>query len=232
MNDVLHPDPISPFWKDPDTVDSFANRDPDRRLVQLLDSYADPPSTRVLDLGCAGGRNCVLLAERGFDFQAVDGSWPMMTRTRKRIAGVCGEAAAQDRVRAGVMEDLSEFADGTFDLIVALGIYHQALSFEHWQACVAESARVLKNDGLVLISSFTPRSQPEGSPLVPIPGLDNMYGGFSSGPLCIFEPADHDVEMANHGFEPHVPTETVRIETELGFRVTMNALYRKRGTSI
>jgi len=228
MNDVTRPDSVSSFWKNPETVDSFANRDPDRRLVQLLDCYADPPSTRVLDLGCASGRNCVLLAERGFDFQAVDGSWPMMTRTRRRIAQMCGETAAQNRVRAGVMEDLSEFDDVTFDLIVALGIYHQALSFEHWHECVAESARVLKGEGLLLVSSFTPGSQPDGKPLLVVPGLDKMYGGFSSGPLCLFEPAEHDAEMANHGFEPHVRTETVKVETEHGFRMTMNALYRKR----
>jgi len=205
MNDVTRPDSVSSFWKNPETVDSFANRDPDRRLVQLLDCYADPPST-----------------------QAVDGSWPMMTRTRRRIAQMCGETAAQNRVRAGVMEDLSEFDDVTFDLIVALGIYHQALSFEHWHECVAESARVLKGEGLLLVSSFTPGSQPDGKPLLVVPGLDKMYGGFSSGPLCLFEPAEHDAEMANHGFEPHVRTETVKVETEHGFRMTMNALYRKR----
>jgi len=230
MNERQRQDPVSPFWKDPDTVDTFANRDPDRRLVQLLDQYPDPSNVRVLDLGCASGRNCVLLAERGFDFQAVDGSWPMMKRTRKRIAGICGETAAQNRVRAGVMEDLSEFADSSFDLIVALGIYHQALSLEHWHECVAESARVLKDEGLVLISGFTPRSQPEGKPLQAVPGLNSMYGGFSSGPLCIFEADEHDMEMAVHGFVPHVPTETVRVETEKGFRMTMNALYRKHGT--
>jgi cyclopropane fatty-acyl-phospholipid synthase-like methyltransferase len=155
----------------------------------------------------------------------------MMTRTRKRIARVCGETAAQDRVRAGVMEDLSEFEDGSFDLIVALGIYHQALTFEHWQECVAESARVLKEGGLVLISAFTPGSQPEGKALQPVKDLENMYGGFSSGPLCLFEAHEHDAQMANHGFEPHVPTETVRVETELGFRITVNALYRKCGKS-
>jgi hypothetical protein len=152
----------------------------------------------------------------------------MMTRTRQRIAEVRGEAAAQNRVRAGVMEDLSEFADGTFDLIVALGIYHQALSLDHWRECIAESARVLKNEGLLLTSAFTPESQPEGRPLKQVPGLPKMYGGFSSGPLCLFNADEHDAKMAKYGFTPHVPTETVRVEKEVGYRITMNALYRKR----
>ena len=223
------PDPVSPFWTDPETVESFANRDPDRRLVQLLDSYTEPQKVPVLDLGCAGGRNTVLLASRGFDFQAVDGSWPMMEKTRESIGAICGAAAAQERVRAGVMEDLSEFSDGSFHLIVALGIYHQASSLDHWHECVAESARVLHEGGLVLISAFTPDSQPAGKPLQPVQGMADMYGGFSSGPLCLFKMDEHDEAMASHGFEPHVPTETVSVKTELGFRLTMNALYRKHG---
>lgn len=230
MHDEPIIDPVAPFWKDPETVDSFANRDADRRLVQLLDKYADPKEVRVLDLGCAGGRNTVLLASKGFDFLALDGSWPMMERTRSRVSEICGEAQALERVRPAIMDDLSELADDTFQLIVALGIYHQALSLEHWHSCVSESARVLQQGGLVLISAFTPGSQPEGKPLDPVPNMPGMYGGFSSGPLCLFRAEEHDAQMASHGFRPHVPTETKRVETELGFRYTLNALYRKSGS--
>lgn len=224
------PTPVSPFWAEPDTVDRFANREPDRRLAELLGTFSDPRCVRVLDLGCAGGRNTVLLANAGFDFHAVDGSGPMVARTRERIARIGGTAAAQERVRLGIMEDLGAFADSYFELVVALGIYHQALSPAHWHNCVAESGRVLQSDGLILISSFTPDSQPDGEPLRPVPGMRDMYGGFSSGPLCLFRAEHHDEKMAEHGFEPHVPTETVRVETEHGYRCTMNALYRKSGT--
>lgn len=225
------PSPVSPFWTDPEQVDSFANRDPDVRLAQLLDRYADPPSVRVLDLGCAGGRNTVLLAGKKFDFQALDASRPMVAKTRERIAEVCGVSKARLRVQFGVMEDLGVFLDASFHLIVALGIYHQAFSLAQWHTAVTESARVLKDGGLVLISAFTPDSLPDGKPLVPVPNGTNMYEGFSSGPLCLLDANSHDEKMAAFGFEPEVPTETVRVATELGFRVTMNALYRKRGCS-
>ncbi|MFC1640091.1 class I SAM-dependent methyltransferase [Gemmatimonadota bacterium] len=222
-------DPVSPFWKEPDTVDRFANRDPDLRLVQLLSTFTEPPTVRVLDLGCAGGRNTVLLASNGFDFQALDGSRPMVARTRERIAPICGTTAARQRVRHGEMQDLSEFPSDSFHVVIALGIYHQALSLEQWHSCVAESGRLLKEGGFVLVSTFTPDSQPEGEPLQPVQELPDMYDGFSSGPLCLFSVEDHDQAMVSHGLEPHVPTETVRVETELGYRITMNALYRKCG---
>lgn len=222
-------DAVSPFWKDPETVDRFANRDADLRLVQLLDTFTKPQSVRVLDLGCAGGRNTVLLASKGFDFHALDGSRPMVARTRERLAPLCGVTVARQRVRHGEMKDLSVFPDGSFDVVIALGIFHQALSPENWHTCVAESVRVLKTGGYVLLSTFTPDSQPDGVALVPVLDQKNMYDGFSSGALCLFTVEDHDDVMASHGLRPHKPTETVRVATELGYRITLNALYRKGG---
>ena len=69
------------FWEDPDRVEQFAGREPDRRLLELLDSFEAPRTTRVLDLGCAGGRNTAVLAERGFDVLAIDSSSSMVART-------------------------------------------------------------------------------------------------------------------------------------------------------
>ncbi len=220
-------DPVSSFWRDPDTVDRFANRDPDLRLVQLLGEFHEPPMVRVLDLGCAGGRNTVLLASMGFDFQALDGSKPMVARTRERLEPICGTTAARHRVRHSELQDLSEFSSDSFHVVIALGIYHQALSLEQWQSCVTESGRLLMEGGYILLSTFSPESQPEGEPLQPVHGHDNMYDGFSSGALCLFTLEEHDEAMASHGFEPHVPSETVQVKTELGYRVTLNALYRK-----
>jgi SAM-dependent methyltransferase len=220
---------VSPFWMDPETVEIFASRDPDLRLVEILDNWAEPNDPQVLDLGCAGGRNTVLLAERGFDFQALDASRPMVTKTRERVSSIRGTAAAQQRVHFGAMEDLGAFPDASFNFVIALGVYHQASSLRQWHDAVEESARVLIDGGLVLVSGFTPDSQPEGRPLAPESDSRDMYAGFSSGPLCLFGKDDHDREMATHGFEPEVSTETVNVKTELGYRVTLNALYRMRG---
>jgi SAM-dependent methyltransferase len=219
--------PVSPFWTEPGTVDTFANRDPDRRLVDILDNWAEPSAPRVLDVGCAGGRNTVLLAARNLEFHALDASRPMVVRTRERLTPIVGVTAARKRVCVGTMVDLSAFSDASFNLVIALGVYHQASIADRWHNAVAESGRVLADGGLVLISAFTPDSQPDGEPLSPVADLPDIYNGFSSGPMCLFDVETHDNEMASHGFEPHVPSETVRVNTELGFRVTLNALYRK-----
>lgn len=216
-----------PFWERPEQVERFAERAPDRRLAGLLDRFPEPGGVRVLDLGCAGGRNAELLARRGFDLRALDASEAMVRRTRERVARILGPREASRRVRRGRMEDLGRFADDTFDLVVALGVYHNAGSRQAWDRSVAETARVLARGGLLLTSDFSPRSEPRGEPLRRLGDSSHRYEGFASGPLFLLEAAALDREMARHGLFPAAPTEAVRVPTDEGHRVTVNGLYRK-----
>jgi SAM-dependent methyltransferase len=143
------------FWEDRERVEEFAGREPDLRLLELLDSFEVPGATRVLDLGCAGGRNTVVLAERGFDVQAIDFSLSMVARTRDRVATMLGADEAERRVRIGRMEDLGDFVSGSFLLVVALGVYHNAVSEEMWERALRETARVLAH--CWLRTNWTPR---------------------------------------------------------------------------
>lgn len=217
----------SPFWEHPDQVERFSNREPDRRLAELLSSYTAPEDTKILDLGCAGGRNSVLLAEQGFDFQSLDTSGAMVQRTRERVAACLGRDEAERRVTLGAMEDLSRFPPESFDLVVALGLYHNSTSREQWDHALAETARVLKAGGLALVANFTPRTDPEGEGVQPVAGKPHVYEGFEAGPVFLLEADDLDVEMALHGLRPVAPSETVETPTDTGCRVTVNALYAK-----
>ena len=116
--------PADDFWEDPAQVTRFAEREADLRLAALLPSFAHPARTRVLDLGCAGGRNAALLASEGFDVHALDASAAMVAHTRERLAALLGVAEAERRVRQGRMDDLSAYPAAHFDLVIALGIYH------------------------------------------------------------------------------------------------------------
>ena len=81
----------------------------------------------------------------------------MVARSRERLAAILGVGEAKKRVRVGRMDDLSWAAAATFDLVVALGIYHCAESRDEWERSLAESARVLKPGARLLVSVFTPR---------------------------------------------------------------------------
>ena len=216
----------TPFWERPETVEKFAGRDPDHRLRAVVDDYADPGATRVLDLGCAGGRNAVFLAERGFDLTALDASGAMVAETRARVATVLGVPEALRRVRRGVMTDLSFLPDDSQALVVALGVFHMSASRAEWRAALAETARVTSRGGRVLVASFTDETNPDGTGLVPVPGEPGVFER-SMGRNVLVSAPELDAAMARVGLVPAAPTEVVRRETEKGYRVTANALYRR-----
>jgi len=222
---VVKPDDL-PFWERPETVDRFSDRKPDVRLMALIREFADPGAVRVLDLGCAGGRNSVLLAEHGFDLAAVDASAAMLAETRRRVALVLGEAEAVRRVGAARMDRLHGFADDSFDLVVALGVLHSAASRAEWDRALGELARVLRPGGRALVANHTDEFDPDGSGMVRAPGDDPVFER-RSGRSFLVSADELDREMAKHGLTPVVPTETVRVANEGGGqRVTANALYR------
>lgn len=224
--ELVEPEEPDAFWQDPEVVQRFAEKDPDHRLRELVEDYPKPALVHALDLGCAGGRNAVLLAEKGFDLVAVDASEAMVEETRRRVAEVLGEAEARRRVRRGLMDHLPWLSDGAVDLVVALGIWHQADSREEWDRALDETARITAPGGRVLVSVFSPGTNLAGEEMTPVPGDDRAYEGFPSGRGCLADPEALDEDMARRGFEPERPTERVVKELEDGRRrVSANGLY-------
>ncbi len=221
----------SGFWERPEVVARFAERDPDHRLAALVNALELPERHRVLDLGCAGGRNTVFLAERGFDVRAVDASGPMVEETRRRLAAVVGPEEARRRVRQGRMDDLAGFPDASFDLVVALGVYQNAQSLAEWQRAVAETARVLRPGGRVLVAQFTPDVDLTGEGTAGVAGEPHVFTGMPGGGRSVlFYATGLEEAMAAHGLVPAADSETVVVETDIGRRSTVNALLEKRGS--
>jgi SAM-dependent methyltransferase len=221
--------PPSSFWEAAENVERFAAREPDVRLTELIPEYSDPAKVRVLDLGCAAGRNTVFLAQKGFDVQAVDASAAMVSKTRERLVPILGLEEAQRRVRVGRMDDLGFAPDASFDLVVALGVYHCAESHAEWDRALAESARVLEPGGRMLVSVFTPESDITGHGVRPVAGEPDLYEGFNDEARHVLVDAEAlDREMARFALTPVEPTRTARRKVEVGKHVSANGLYVKR----
>ena len=216
-----------PLWERPEMVERFAGREPDHRLKAIVPEYADPGSTRVLDVGCAGGRNTVYLARLGFDVAAVDSSKAMVAETRRRVAEVVGRPQADMRVRHGPMTDLSSVPAGSVDLVIALGVLHEARSRREWDAALAEIRRVIGPGGRLLVSNHTDEFQKAGATFPPVPGEPGVF--LRGDRRAFLLSADAlDREMGALGFTPVVPTETKRVPNEDGgLRVTANGFYVK-----
>ena len=219
---------MSEFWERAEIVRDFAERAPDVRLAALLEAEG-ATFRRALDIGCAGGRNTVYLASRGIEVHAVDASSAMVAETRRRLAEVVGEGPAAARVRQRRMDDLGDYPDEHFDLVLALGIWHSAASWPEWQRAVAEATRVLVPEGRLLLSQFTPQTDLTGEGIRPVPGQPHSFAGFESGPAVLLDLETILPALAQHGLEPVRPPEVLVTEKEVGRRVSVTAeLIRRR----
>lgn len=151
----------------------------------------------------------------------------MVERTRERLVPLVGDDAALERVCVGRMDDLSRFEESSFDLVIALGVYHNAQSVEEWERSIAETARVLRPGGRVLVNQFTPETDLAGRGVHPVAGQVRVYEGLPGGRSVLVDAMDLDAAFARHGLQPVTRSETVRVDTETGRRVSINALYEK-----
>lgn len=216
-------------WEDPSVVARFAARVPDHRLSELLANAR--PGLLVLDVGCAGGRNTVHAARRGADVWALDASLPMVMETRRRLSGVIGATEAERRVRHGLMSDLSGYPRAAFDLVIALGVLQDARNVREFRAAVAGISEILRPGGLCLVANFGPDSQPAGVPLERLAGEEHVWLGFGAPErrMTLLGAADLDALFLEYGLKTSERTRAVRVPTENGFRITLNALYVKAG---
>jgi SAM-dependent methyltransferase len=214
------------FWEQADVVERFAARDPDHRLRALLEKRRVRPE-RALDVGCAGGRNTLFLAWHRVEVHAIDTSSAMLEETRTRLGRLIGEEIAQERVQYGGMDDLSRFTDTSFDLLISLGVLHNARSWPEWNRAVDEAARVLRPDGLLLLSEFGPGTDLTGEGMRPVNGEPHVFDGFQDGRGVLLDPDAIDAELARRGLMTEDPTEAVTVKMDAGQRVSVNGLYRR-----
>jgi ubiquinone/menaquinone biosynthesis C-methylase UbiE len=135
--------------------------DPYRRFARIYDRVLEPlnaplrgigmelcppaPGMRVLDVGCGTGALLEGYLDGGCEGHGVDLSPAMLGRARIRL----GDRA---KLRLGDAADLP-YPDGSFDLVVAATLLHE-LGETVRQAALREMARVLANDGRVLVIDF------------------------------------------------------------------------------
>lgn len=110
-----------------------------RVLAAVLDGLALPAGSRILDAGCGSGRNMADLALRG-EVAGVELASSSLDVARARGVG---------EVRAGSLEEPLPFADGAFDLAVALDVLeHLRDDRPAW----AQLARVVAPGGRLVIT--------------------------------------------------------------------------------
>jgi ubiquinone/menaquinone biosynthesis C-methylase UbiE len=140
---------LSSYWKDVYARPGVQARTfQDRHVLVLdwIDALCLAPGCRVLEVGCGAGLLAVELTQRGFRVDAVDSSEAMVALAKQNAAEL--EAGDQLSLSVGDVNSLA-FEDGSFDLVVAVGLVSWV---ERPALAMKEMARVTRPDGHVLFT--------------------------------------------------------------------------------
>ncbi len=114
--------------------------------VMIFMAYRDEIcGAKILDIGCGAGRTAVFLSKWAGSYTAIDYAEGMVALCEERCPGV--------DVSVGDVRDLRRFEDGTFDTVVFANNGFDSLVHADRLKGFAEMRRVLKNGGLLIIST-------------------------------------------------------------------------------
>jgi 2-polyprenyl-3-methyl-5-hydroxy-6-metoxy-1,4-benzoquinol methylase len=145
-----HFDAQSEHWRDlygEETLEGVIHQQRKALTLGWIGGLVLAQGSRILDLGCGAGLLATDLAERGYVVAGIDTSERMLDLARERAA----ERGLEDRVEFATGDaHRTAFADGSFQLVVALGV----IPYLHTPSvALREMARVLVDDGRILVSS-------------------------------------------------------------------------------
>jgi len=110
-----------------------------------------PAGARVLDIGGGPGRYSLWLAERGHRVVLADLSPALIALARDKVAA-SSAAALVDDITVADARDLSRWADGAFDAVLALGPFYHLPDLADRDRAAHELARVLRPGGLAFVA--------------------------------------------------------------------------------
>jgi ubiquinone/menaquinone biosynthesis C-methylase UbiE len=187
---------VSPRWEDPRTVAGFVSGTPNEQLLAFAREFlqsSTPPT--CLDLGCGAARNALPLSAMGFQVTGTDLSLPMLDAARARAMRE-GPNLAVTFVHAPMAP--LPFADASFDLVVAHGIWNLARSGDEFRSAVREAARVARPGAGLFVFTFSRHTL--AGDAVPDAGESFVFSSWNGEPQCFLTEAELIDELRAAGF--------------------------------
>jgi SAM-dependent methyltransferase len=117
---------------------------PDQHVVDFVQHFNFEKNTKILDLGCADGKNSRFLLTKGFQVYGVDISEEVVSRTQKKLPK--GKFSVQD------ISNLS-FSSAYFDSAIDAGALH-VNDPKGYRKIIENYALILKPRGKLFIRCF------------------------------------------------------------------------------
>ena len=130
------------FWNKDETRNQFQNRSVSKYITDEIDMINQ--NSKVIDIGCGGGRYSKYVKQKGMFVMAVDKYTNMATSLYEENIPFT----------QGCIDDLP-IQDNMFDVILSIGVIHNAVTLEEYEKSISEMYRILKKDGTIIFSVFT-----------------------------------------------------------------------------
>lgn len=130
------------FWNKEETCQHFQNRSVSKYITDEIDKL--DTKLKVIDIGCGGGRYSRYVKEKGMFVIAVDKYSNMAS------------SLVNDNITfiKGCIDNLP-IQDDMFNVILSIGVVHNAVTIKEYEKAISEMNRVLKRNGVVIFSVFT-----------------------------------------------------------------------------
>lgn len=145
---------------------------PGEREVGLL---GEVRGKQILEVGCGGGQNAIVLAKWGAICTGVDPSDAQLAHARN----LAHEHGVEVRFAKGVAEDLSAFAAESFDLVLSSFAFDYVIDL---QRAYQEVGRVLRPGGIFVFCQSHPWFQATGWALAGDPEAPEV-GNYAAWPI-------------------------------------------------
>jgi ubiquinone/menaquinone biosynthesis C-methylase UbiE len=132
--------PVRGRWKGYEEELSYVQRKEDW-MYNLIDNL-DVKGKRVLDLGCGPGLNTYYLHKSGAIATGADISEESVKIANERFAAI----GIKDKCIIANAEDLKDFKDNSFDIVISLGVLHHT---PNMKKAAKEVYRILKPGGKI-----------------------------------------------------------------------------------
>ena len=113
-------------------------------VLEILRKYCDSDNTKILDVGCGEGRDCLFLLDLGYDVQALDIS-------EEAIRYCKNKAGAKNEERFHVVDVCTDSFEGTFDFIYSVATLHMLVLEQDRKQYLSFIKNHLSENGYALI---------------------------------------------------------------------------------
>lgn len=133
------------FWNKEETAQSFTQRPVSKYITEEIEEISSKCEIKkVIDIGCGGGRYSKYLHDKEYDVLAID-KYPQMAK-----------ALIQEKIKFKQAEmDNIPTKNEEFDLILSIGVIHNAQTKEEFVKTIQEFYRILQKGKYVILSVFT-----------------------------------------------------------------------------